>query len=275
MATYIDTHAHPLMIKKFFETQNKISFDLNSLVDECKINNIKKIICISTQISDYEDYKKLVREEKNFYYFSLGIHPCDICLKDNILQFEILKKQFEIDTDEEKNNLIAIGETGIDLYHTQDNLKNQTESFINHIELALEKKLPLVIHTRNANQETYDILSKYQNKNIKGVIHCFNDSKFWAKKWIDLNFNIGIGGTVTYPKNKELRDVLVDLGILDKVILETDAPFLPPQTKRGLVNTPSAIREINQFIANLINKDEESTKKIFYENTISLFEKLK
>jgi TatD DNase family protein len=272
MSILIDTHAHPLMIKEFYEKKNKTYYDTESEIAQWKKNNIKKIICISTQLSDYDKYKELSKEENSLYYFSGGIHPCDINKNTFNEDINNLEKKIINDTNTQ-SNLVAIGETGIDLYHEKDLLNEQKKTFAKHIEIAITYKLPLVIHTRNASQETFDILSAYKNYNITGVIHCFDGDEKWARNWLNLGFYLGVGGSITYPKNTHLRDILLKFG-LSRIVLETDSPFLPPQQIRGHINTPLSIKIINNFISQFMNIPEKKCRDVFYINTITLFPKI-
>ena len=270
MIILIDTHAHPLIIKEFFANKNKISHSMNDFQNMWQKDGIKKIICVSTCLFDYDEYYK-ISQSSDFYYFSAGIHPCDSFAETIKLQIEELSKKIK-NTLQENNNLVAIGETGIDLFHDKKNLTSQIYSFEKQIEISIEHQLPLIIHTRNAFDETYTILNKYKNTLKRGIVHCFGDDFIKAKKWIDLGFYLGIGGSVTYPKNSFLREAIIKIG-LENIVLETDSPFLPTQKYRGSINTPSSINEINTFIANLYNVTPKFSSEVIYKNIQIIFNK--
>jgi TatD DNase family protein len=270
---FIDTHSHPYLIKALWDKKKENSLCFDELEKKLNEKSIEKIICISTDINDYELYKYLSKKY-NKYYFTVGIHPCDI--DEDAIKFKI-DSIFKIINESLINNekIVGIGEIGIDLYHSNLNFDLQKKAFFSFLEMAANFDLPIVVHTRNANEETYNILSYFKKNNpkLRGVIHCFGDNTYWAKKWIDLDFYLGIGGIVTYPSNRALRDCIKEIGI-NNFVLETDSPFLPIQKKRGDINTSESIPEINEYIANLLEINYEDSAKIFYENSNKLFTRL-
>lgn len=269
MSIFIDTHVHINLIKDFYKKKLNIDFCekffLNSLIQ----NNIKKIICISTNYQDWIYNIQLSNTFENVF-FTLGIHPCEIKNKHFLNNSEYNLAILIEDSLKNNSKICAIGECGIDLYHDKNYLKFQIEAFHEQIQLSLKYSLPLIIHTRNAFDETYNILKNY---NARAVIHCFVDNFEIAKKWVDLGFKLGIGGNITYPKNNELREAVLKIG-LNNIVLETDAPFLSPQSKRSDINTSLNIPEIGKFIADIYNIDIEKFSSKIYENTVNLFNKL-
>jgi TatD DNase family protein len=270
---FIDTHAHPIIIKDSYKKKENIDIEYADLFESFKKKEIYKIICVSTNKNDFDENIKLSLMNE-ICFFSLGIHPCDV-LDINLAKEEIYLLKEKI-VYSKKNNLklVAIGETGIDLYHCKDNLQIQKKIFEKQIEIAIENKLPLIIHSRNAFQETYDILKYYKIKNnISAVIHCFSDEYEIAKKWIDLNFFLGVGGIITYPKNNELRKGLFKIGF-ENIVLETDAPFLPVQEFRGKINTSEFIPNINSCLSSIYNVDKEFLAEKIYNSTLKIFPRL-
>ncbi len=167
--------------------------------------------------------------------------------------------------------IVGIGECGIDKHYPNYNLEQQQDVFHAQIQLAIEHDLALVIHSRDADQETYDVLAQYKGeKNFRGTIHCFSSDENYAQKYIDLGFVLGFGGTVTYPKNETLRSV-VKMIPLEKIILETDAPFLSPQSVRGTKNNPANIRIIAEYIAQLRSENFEEVASTIKKTTTTLF----
>ena len=148
--------------------------------------------------------------------------------------------------------------------------KKQRTIFEFHIKLALEQNLPLIIHTRNAHDEVLTILDHFKCSELTGVIHCFSEDVKFAQKALDLRFLLGIGGTLTYPKNEELRDIFSSID-LEHIVLETDAPFLPPQAIRGKQNTPEQINTIANFLANLRKVSYEKIAEETTKNAKNLF----
>ena len=168
-----------------------------------------------------------------------------------------------------KNNpkIVAIGEIGLDYYWDKDNKAKQREVFCKQLEIAEKLKVPVVIHSRDSINETYEILKKYK---VSGVIHCFSGSLEMAKKFISLGFLLGIGGVVTF-KNSKLFEVIEKLK-LTNIVLETDSPYLTPEPNRGKTNESSNIPYIAQKIAEIKNISLEKVAKITTENAIRVFD---
>jgi TatD DNase family protein len=179
-------------------------------------------------------------------YAAIGTHPNDATdsWKADTAHYKKLAK-FKYD-----NKIVAIGEIGLDYHYPNYNKQLQYDVFKAQIEIALEFDLALIIHTRDAHDETLTILEEYKHQGIRGVIHCFSEDVPFAKHAQELGFMLGIGGTITYPKNELLRDVCKAMP-LSSLILETDAPFLPPQPLRGTQNSPTNIPMIAQYLADL------------------------
>ena len=196
----------------------------------------------------------------------VGIHPND-CTENWRSDLEEIKKLI---TEKEKNKIYGIGECGLDFHYPDYNLQRQKDAFKAQIELALEHNLGLVVHTRDAAQETMRCLEEFKNANLRAVIHCFSEDQSFADFAITNNFLLGIGGIITYPKNNYLRDIVKKVTI-NNIVLETDAPFLPPQTMRGKQNHPQNIRLIADYIAQLCETDFETVAGVTTSNAEKLF----
>ena len=203
---------------------------------------------------------KFVEKYKNLYA-CIGYHP--------EVSNKIVEKDYEILEEMVKNNpkIVAIGEIGLDYYWNKDNKDKQREVFCKQLEIAEKLKLPVVIHSRDSINETYEILKKYK---VSGVIHCFSGSLEMAKKFISLGFLLGIGGVVTF-KNSKLFEVIEKLE-LTNIVLETDSPYLTPEPNRGKTNESSNIFYIAQKIAEIKNIPLENVAKITTENAIRTFD---
>lgn len=269
----IDTHCHlNIMIRNY--TTKKTAKPLSSHeIDECKKiidaaldQHVSIIINVGTDLVESLTCIDIAHHFQNCFA-TVGLHPTDTTAdwKKTITEFKkLLEKKKEL-------KIIGIGECGIDKYHQPYNLQQQKDAFAAQIELALEHNLPIVVHSRDADQETYESLYAYRNHpNLKGVIHCFSSNIDYAQKYIDLGFVLGFGGTITYPKNNELRKVATTIP-LEKIVLETDAPFLPPQIIRGKQNAPAQIRTIAEYIAMLKNDEYQKIARITTETTKKLF----
>lgn len=203
---------------------------------------------------------KFVEKYKNLYA-CIGYHP--------EVSNKIVEKDYETLEEMVKNNpkIVAIGEIGLDYYWNKDNKDKQREVFCKQLEIAERLKLPVVIHSRDSINETYEILKKYK---VSGVIHCFSGSLEMAKKFISLGFLLGIGGVVTF-KNSKLFEVIEKLE-LTNIVLETDSPYLTPEPNRGKTNESSNIFYIAQKIAEIKNISLENVAKITTENAIRTFD---
>ena len=164
--------------------------------------------------------------------------------------------------------VVAVGECGLDYYRNRVEKKVQIEVFEKQLEIAENFKKPVIIHCRQAEEDVYKILDGH--KNIKGVIHCFSSSVEFAEKFLQLGFYIGIDGPVTYPNAKVLREVIKMLP-LEKMLLETDSPYLPPQNFRGKRNEPSYIKYIAEKIAEIKNMPVSEVSQITDKNAKKLF----
>lgn len=264
----IDTHCHlemhlqyPLISQLSQENYQTVE----NIINEAYKQDVTKIVNISTT---YERCLQGISFAQKFspVYVSVGIHPCDI----TTTWHEDLKKIKELLAHKTENKIVGIGETGLDFYHPGYNIEQQENVFRNHIELALEHDLALVIHTRNALDETLEILHEYRANGLRGVIHCFSGDLATAHDIQKLNFMMGIGGIITYPKNEELRSVVKALH-LKNMVLETDAPFLPPQHMRGKQNNPAQVRTIADYCAELLQIDVATVAKITSDNANALF----
>jgi len=252
---FIDTHAH--LVYDYVNTEN--------IIKNMRDDELEKVITIGVDYKNSILSQKLAEENENVYC-AVGIHPeyaSDVTDED-------LDK---IDELAKKNKVVAIGEIGLDYHYTQDNIDKQKEIFIKQLKIADKHGLPVCIHTRDAKEDTYEIL-KNNKEYLKngGVMHCYSYDNEFAKKFIELGFYISFAGNITYKKN--VSDLIKDLP-LDKILVETDSPFLTPVPFRGKQNEPKMIRYTAQKIADELEMDFEDLKNILLENTYSIFRKLK
>ena len=175
-----------------------------------------------------------------------------------------------------KNNkkTIAVGETGLDFYYNHSKKKDQINSFEKHIDIALEHNLPIVVHSRDAEKDTKDILYSYKkNTNLTGVIHCFTGSEKFAREMMDIGFYISFSGIITFKKSSYLRDIVSQTD-RDKILVETDSPFLAPTPNRGKTNIPAFIVHTIRQISEILCIDESEVEKITSDNFFKLFKKV-
>ncbi len=269
----VDTHCHlSIMLRTFTKNTPIIPFNpqelesCQTILNDAKLHQVNTIIDVGTNLTESLLCIELTKHFQNCFA-TLGIHPNDATStwKNDIQEFKKLlqnKRKFKI---------VGIGECGIDQHYPNFDLTLQQDVFHAQIQLALEHNLALVIHSRDADEETYQALAHYHGeKNLKGTIHCFSSNEIYAQKYLDLGFVLGFGGTITYPKNQILRNV-VKMIPLEKIVLETDAPFLPPQNLRGTKNNPSNIKIIAEFIANLRGESFETIAQTTAQTSRKLF----
>jgi len=251
----IDSHCH-------LEHEPMIS-KLKEVIDRAVKNNVKYFLSISTTDESFDSILKIVENHRNVYG-TYGIHPHETKNYQTLSSEQIVKKI------QLNKKIIGIGESGLDFYYKYSDPKIQKKIFIEHINAAQKLNLPLIVHTRSAEEDTYDILkTEMKNKNIKVLIHCFTGTKNFAHKLIDIGCYISASGVVTFKKSKDLADTFLSLPN-DRILVETDSPYLSPEPMRGKPNEPSHIVHTVNFLANL--KGVEPS--YFADKTTSNFFKL-
>lgn len=265
----IDTHSHiNIMVKNSFDTLMQTEDFINSrnIVLEAATNNVTKLINVGTSLIESKNCIALASRFENVFA-AIGIHPNDLTA-DWKKDLNDLKKDLQ---NKKRNKIVAIGECGMDKHYSDFNLQRQEDAFKAQIELALENNLAIIVHSRDAYDETLKILEEFKKDVKRGVIHCFSEDLNFAQTTISWGFVIGIGGTLTYPKNNVLREVAKIISLKD-IVLETDAPFLPPQIMRGQKNHPKNILIIAKYLAELRNEEFELIAKQTTENALRVFE---
>ena len=266
----VDTHCHLNAMDKL-EFNKILGEDYFSTIDKVLQNasnaSVDRIITIGTNLIESINACSIAKRYKNVFS-SIGIHPSD--LTDNWR--DDLKAIEELIKEKEKNKIVAIGEIGLDYFHEPQELREKTGqlcAFRAQIELALKYNLPIIIHSRNASDDLLKILEEYK-KELKAVLHCFSHEKYLADTVCEWGFYFGINGLITYPKNQIIRDIVASLP-LNKILLETDAPFLPPQRMRGQKNYPAYIPIFAQTVAELKKITLSELSDITTKNAFDLF----
>ena len=245
---FIDTHCHlNMMVKKEFDrplSEHEI-FLAQKIISDAKECGIAHIVNVGTSLIESKNSINLAQTYPTVFA-TIGIHPNDLThsWKEELLELKQLVQN------KEKNKIVGIGECGLDFHYPNYNKGKQHEAFKRQIELSLEYDCALVIHSRDAYQETLHVLEEYKRDITRGIIHCFSYDQAFAQIVIDWGYAIGIDAPITYPKNELLRSVVAQTK-LEALVLETDAPFLPPQNLRGKQNHPQNIRIIGEWIAEL------------------------
>lgn len=242
----IDTHCH--LSHETYENIGDI------------INNMDGIM-ISSGCDDESNKEVLELVKKyNNVYGTIGIHPESLD--------DINSDSFKLIEDNISNEkIVAIGEIGLDYYYTKDNMDRQKEVFEYQVKLAEKLNVPIVVHSRDAVQDTYDILKKYK---VKGTIHCFNSSLEMAREFIKLGYKIGVGGVLTFKNSKKLQEIVKELDLKD-IILETDSPYLTPEPFRGKQNNPSNVYYVALKVSELKNISLDKVLEVTNKNAIELY----
>ena len=248
----IDTHSHINMIE---------GTPIESVIQNAIENGVDKIIVPSAYPKDIDDVIKLVNRYDNVYGM-LGVHPTEVKdwtddLTDKIREYSKNPK------------IVAIGEIGLDYYWDKSFNDLQKEIFIKQIKLANELNLPISIHDREAHKDTFDILKEH-NKNSKIVMHCFSGSVEFANECIKEGMYIALGGVVTFKNAVKMKEVAINIP-LDRLLLETDAPYLTPVPFRGKENQPAYTKYVAEEIAKLRNITVDEINKATTQNTFEVF----
>jgi len=248
---YIDSHVH--LSKKDYN-------DIDEVINRAKQKKVAYLIVSCCSMNEIKEGLNLLNKYENIF-LTIGLHPseADIYNEQDICEIKSII--------EKEPRIVAIGEIGLDYYYGKDNKKKQKELFIKQLNIAKEINLPVVIHTREATNETIEILKNY---NLKGVIHCFSGSLETANIYIKMGYKLGIGGVLTF-KNSNLKEVIKKLD-LTNILLETDSPYLAPEPVRGSKNEPANIPYIAKNMSIIKEVDEKELGQITFQNTIDVFD---
>ena len=249
----IDSHCH-------LDHEPLLS-DLSNVIKRSKDIGIKKLLTISTSLESFSRIKNIIDKDE-MIYGTIGIHPHET--NENLISAENIVKNFN-----ENLKIIGIGETGLDFYYNNSDKDKQINSFNEHIKASIETNAPLIIHSRNAEKDTFDILNNYKNDNVKILMHCFTGSKKFAEKLLDLNAYFSASGIITFKNSIDLQKTFKFLP-LENILIETDSPFLAPVPNRGKKNEPSYI----DFTAKKLAEIKEITKSELIQITTDNFNKL-
>ena len=252
----IDSHCH-------LDYSNLYN-QLDDVVRRAEYNQVKYLLTICTTLESFEKIKLIVKKYKNIYG-TFGIHPHESKKYINI------DSKFIFDLKSKYKKIIGIGETGLDFYYNHSDKKIQKKSFIEHISAASQLNIPIIVHSRNAENDTYEILkSEKRNSDLKVLVHCFTGSKNFAKKLLDINCYISVSGIITFKNSNELTDTISSIPIKN-LLVETDSPYLTPAPYRGQSNEPSYIIHTVEKLSQIKNLPKESIMKYTTNNFKDLF----
>ena len=252
-----ETHAH-------YEDE-KFDTDREILLAQMKEQGISPIVNVGSSL---ETTKKSIQLAKQyaFIYAAIGIHPCDIAdLNEDTI------KWLQAHAGDEK--VVAIGEIGLDYYWTKKDYEEQSKQrywFGRQLELARETGLPVIIHSRDAAEDTYQIMAEHHAEEIGGVVHCFYYSLEMARKFVQMGFYIGVGGVVTFKNAKKLKEVVINIP-LEHLVLETDCPYMAPEPFRGKRNSSLYLPYVVSKIAELKEISEDEVIKVTEKNARKMY----
>lgn len=251
----VDSHCH--LDRLNFD---ELGLSLEQVLENARAKKVEHFLCVSVTL---DQFPGMLEKVQNFpdVSVSCGVHPLD--------QKDVLDKA-RLLTLANNDKVVAIGETGLDYYYSKDTHQVQKDSFAGHIDVANELNKPLIIHTRDAKQDTLDIMRAHNAEKCGGVLHCFTEDWEMAKQALDLGFYISISGIVTFRNASALREVVEKIP-LDRLLIETDSPYLAPVPHRGKTNQPAYVEDVAYFIADLKNLAFSELAKATTDNFYQLF----
>jgi len=251
-----DSHCHLHMLE-----WDKLETNLEGVIEAAEQNGIQHMLCVGTLIEDLSTILEITNRYPHIYA-SVGLHPNEATERE--------PEAKEIAALASAAKVVAIGETGLDYYRSEGDLKWQQDRFRTHIEAARMSQKPLIIHTRQARQDTIQILKECRASEIGGVFHCFTEDWETAKQALDLGFYISFSGIITFKNAHEIQEVAKKLP-LSSILIETDCPYLAPVPHRGKTNQPSYVKYVAEYLAHLKNLPLEEVAHQTTQNFEKLF----
>ena len=251
----IDTHTH-LYSEEF-------DLDRNEMIERAISKGVSKFFLPAIDSTNHHQMLALEKEYPNQIFSMMGLHPCYVKTETWEQELKIVENYLN------ERSFPAIGEIGIDLYWDKTTLEIQIKAFEKQIDWAIERDLPIVIHTRESFDEVFAVLERKKHPKLRGIFHCFSGNLEQAKHAIDLNFILGIGGVVTF-KNGKIDQFLHEIP-LDKIVLETDSPYLAPVPHRGKRNESSYLDLVAGKLVDIYGKDFSEIDRITTENANRIF----
>jgi TatD DNase family protein len=250
----IDSHCH-------LDHEPLLS-NIDNIISRSKEAGITKLLTICTTSESFLKIKEIINKDE-LIYGSYGIHPHET-------EQNHINKNDIIENVRENKRIIGIGETGLDFFYNHSNKIRQIESFKEHIEASIELNMPIIIHSRNAESETFEILNDYKGSKLKILMHCFTGSLEFSKQLLSLDSFFSASGIITFKNSNDLRETFKTVP-LDRLLIETDSPFLAPVPKRGKKNEPSFIRYTAEKLSELKNISFQDLVKFTTNNFDKLF----
>jgi TatD DNase family protein len=252
----IDSHCH-LDYSNLYD-------QLDDVVKRAEYNQVKYMLTICTTLESFEKIKLIIEKYKNIYG-TFGIHPHET------KKYTYIDSKFIYNIQRKYDKIVGIGETGLDFYYNHSDKKIQKKSFIEHIYAASRLNIPIIVHSRNAENDTYEILkSEKRNLDLNVLVHCFSGTKNFAKKLLDINCYISVSGIITFKNSNELTDTISSIPIKN-LLVETDSPYLSPEPNRGKSNEPSYIIHTIKKLSQIKNISDELVMTTTTNNFKKLF----
>ncbi|MEG1705789.1 MAG: TatD family hydrolase [Clostridia bacterium] len=251
---YIDTHTH--------YNDEVFKDNIDEILNKIKNSNVDKIVNVGYSLEGSKSSIELSKKYE-YIYAAIGIHPENI--EENIEDIE----QLYIENKGKK--IVAIGEIGLDYHYTKENKEKQKDVFIKQIELAEKLKLPIIIHSRDASLDTYNIIKDNVSENTKLLFHCFAPTDDLLKLVLERKYYVAFGGNITYPRNNSFKEYIEKIP-LNQIVIETDCPYLAPIPLRRSVNDSSNLVYVCRKLAEYKKISEDAVAKIVYENAKNFFD---
>lgn len=255
----VDSHCH--LDRLDFD---KLDLDLASVLANARKRDVEHFLCVSVTLDQFPAMLAHITPYDDVSA-SCGVHPLD--------QKDALNKDVLIELAKHEK-VVAIGETGLDYYYSKDSQKVQQESFVGHIEVANQLNKPLIVHTRDARADTINLLREHNAQQCGGVLHCFTESWEMAKQALDLGFYISLSGIVTFKNATELKEVAKKIP-LDRLLIETDSPYLAPVPYRGKTNQPAYVQDVAYYLSELKGVSYAELAQATTNNFYTLFSQAK
>jgi TatD DNase family protein len=253
---FFDSHCHLDRIDL-----DEFDNDFEQLLQAVELAGVTRMLCIGVDLESFDSMLQRISPYEQVFC-SVGVHPDYV----DVTEPEV-DKLCEL---AERDKVVAIGETGLDYFHQSGNLDWQRNRFVTHIEAARSCKLPLIIHTRDARDDTLALLRRHRADEVGGVLHCFTEDWEMARAAIDLDFYISISGIVTFAQAQNVRDMARQIP-LDRLLIETDAPWLSPAPFRGKTNHPGRVPLVAQKLAEIRGESLQTLAEATYRNASLLF----
>ena len=256
---FVDSHCHLDRLEL-----EKLGLNLDQVITAAQAKQVQHMLCVCVSLAEFEQMSALVAQYP-MVSVSCGEHPLH---QHDQVDAALLLQKCSLE------HVVAVGETGLDYFYSPDSKLSQQAAFVSHIQVANQVNKPLIIHTRDARQDTLALMRSHNAEQAGGVLHCFTENWEMAKAALDMGFYISISGIMTFRNAVELREVVKKLP-LERLLIETDSPYLAPVPFRGKTNQPAYVTAVAEAIAHLKDVSLEQLAQVTTENFYNLFKLVK